>query len=164
MYRAIMLYLIDMLILDANVLRDSILVPLNPSYRNRKHFLTLTLHHTKPKVRMEMTPFECYVHVNAIMWRVVYRELRALTNDATMNLNPMELNNVYEDLWNVGTLLQTDAALSVLQDDYRPWPKVKEETKESRNFYKVHDRDKQAAPPYLSPPTDVPHHLHIRLS
>jgi hypothetical protein len=92
---------------------------------------------------MEMAPFECYVHVNALLWRVVYRELRALTNDATINLNPMDLNNVYEDLWNVGTLLQTDEALSMFQDDYRPWPKVKEETEESRNFYKIHDRDKQ---------------------
>ena len=63
----------------------------------------------------------------------------------------MKLNNVYEDLWNVGTLLQTDEALSVLQADYQPWPKVKEETEESRNFYKVHDRDKQAASPYLYP-------------
>ncbi len=66
-----------------------------------------------------MTPFECYIHVNAIMWRVVYRELRALTNDAELNLNPMELNNVYEDLWNVGTLLMTDNALSVLDPEYR---------------------------------------------
>ncbi len=48
-----------------------------------------------PQVRMEMTPFECYIHVNAILWRVVYRELRALTNDAELNLNRMELNNVY---------------------------------------------------------------------
>ena len=45
-----------------------------------------------------MLPFECYVHVNAIMWRVVYRELRALTNDGAMDLNPMELNDVYEEV------------------------------------------------------------------
>jgi hypothetical protein len=36
------------------------------------------------------------VHVNAIMWRVVYRELRALTNDSAMNLDPMELCDIYE--------------------------------------------------------------------
>jgi hypothetical protein len=81
------------------------------------------------------------MHVNAIMWRVVYRELRALTNDSELNLNTMELNDVYEDLWNVGTLLMTD---SVLDPEYRPWPKVKEETEESKYFYEVHDRDKQA--------------------
>ena len=90
-----------------------------------------------------MIPYECYIHVNAMMWRVVYRELRALTNDAVMNLNPMELNEVYEDVWNVGSLLQSDDALSILQPDYRPWPKVKDGTDASRDFYNVHDRDKK---------------------
>ena len=90
-----------------------------------------------------MLPFECYVHVNAIMWRVVYRELRALTNDGAMDLNPMELNDVYEELWNVGVLLMSDEALSILDEDYRPWPIVKEGTEESRHFYTVHERDKQ---------------------
>ena len=47
---------------------------------------------------MEMIPFECYIHANAIMWRVMYRELRALMNDNAMNLNPMEINDVYEVL------------------------------------------------------------------
>jgi hypothetical protein len=95
---------------------------------------------------MEMIPYESYVHVNAIMWRVVYRELRALTNDAVMNLNPMELNDVYEELWNVGSLIMSDDALSILQPDYRPWPKVKDGTDASRDFYKVHDRDKEVIP------------------
>ena len=90
-----------------------------------------------------MIPFECYVHVNAIMWRVVYRELRALTNDGAMDLNPMELNDVYEEVWNVGVLLMSDEALSILDEDYRPWPIVKEGTEESRHFYTVHERDKQ---------------------
>jgi hypothetical protein len=45
---------------------------------------------------MEMIPFECYVHANAIMWRVIYRELRALMNDNEIHLNPMEINDVYE--------------------------------------------------------------------
>jgi hypothetical protein len=58
---------------------------------------------------------------------------------------------VYEDLWNVDTFLMTGDALSILQPDYRPWPEVKEETEESKNnFYKVHDRDKQAIPQYLT--------------
>jgi hypothetical protein len=81
-----------------------------------------------------------------MMWRVVYRELRALTNDAVMNLNSMELNEVYEDVWNVGSLLQSDDALSILQPDYRPWPKVKDGTDASREFYNVHDRDKEVTP------------------
>ena len=45
---------------------------------------------------MEMTPFECYVHANAILWRVMYRELRALMNDNAIALNPMEINDIYE--------------------------------------------------------------------
>ena len=115
-----MLYCMDMLVLDANILRDSILI------------------------RMEIIQYECYVHVNAIMWRVVYRELRALTNDGAMALNPMELNDIYEELWNVGTLLQNHGeVLSIMEDDFRPWPKVKEDTEKSRLFYEVHDRAKQ---------------------
>ncbi len=95
------------------------------------------------QVRMEMLPFECYIHANAIMWRVVYRELRALTNDASMNLNPMEINDVYEEVWNVGVLLQSEDSLSCLDLDYRPWPKIKEDTDESKEFYRIHDRNKQ---------------------
>ena len=79
------------------------------------------------------------------MWRVVYRELRALTNDGEMGLNPMELNDIYEDLWNVGTLLQNETdVLSIIEDDFRPWAKVKADTEQSRAFYDVHDRAKQA--------------------
>jgi hypothetical protein len=43
-----------------------------------------------------MIPFECYVHANAILWRVMYRELRALMNDNAIALNPMEINDIYE--------------------------------------------------------------------
>ena len=64
------------------------------------------------------------VHVNAMMWRVVYRELRALTNDSAINLDPMELCDIYEHVWDVGSLLQSDDCLSILDDGYRPWPKV----------------------------------------
>ncbi len=79
----------DTLVLDPNVLRDSILV------------------------RMEMLHFEAYIHVNAIMWHLVYRELRALTNDSKMGLNPMQLNDIYDHLWNVGVLLKSDEALDI---------------------------------------------------
>ena len=101
---------------------------------------------------MEIIHYECYVHVNAIMWRVVYRELRALTNDSTMNLNPMEINELYEQVWNVGVVLQSDDALTILDLEYRPWPKMNEGTEASTEFYRVHDRNKQV-PPLLSPNT-----------
>jgi hypothetical protein len=97
---------------------------------------------------MAIIHYECYVHVNAIMWRVLYRELRALTNDSTMNLNAMEINEllVYETVWNVGVDLQSDEALSILDLDYRPWPKVKDGTEASSGLYSVHDRNKQIQP------------------
>ena len=77
-----------------------------------------------------------------LMWRMVYRELRALTNDGMINLNPMELNEVYEQLWNVGTLLRSEDALTIFDDQYRPWPKIHDGTEASDEFYKVHDRNK----------------------
>ncbi len=43
----------------------------------------------------------------------------------------------------MGSLLQSEDALSVLAADWRPWSKVKEGTKESQSFYKVHDRHKE---------------------
>ncbi len=91
---------------------------------------------------MEIIHYECYVHVNATMWRVLYRELRALTNDSSLSLNPMEINEVYEHVWNVGVLLQSDDALSILELDYRPRPKIKEDTQASIELYRIHDRNK----------------------
>jgi hypothetical protein len=88
------------------------------------------------------------------MWRVVYRELRALTNDSTMRLNPMEINDLYEAVWNVGVDLQSDDALTILDLEYRPWPKMNEGTEASTEFYRVHDRNKQV-PRSLSPNTFV---------
>ncbi len=48
------------------------------------------------RVGVEMIPFECYVHANAILWRVMYRELRTLMNDNAIALNPVEINDIYE--------------------------------------------------------------------
>jgi hypothetical protein len=88
--------------------------------------------------------FEAFLHVNAVLWRVVYRELRALTNDKKLALNPMDLNDLYEEVWNVGALLQTEDSLSVMEDGFRPWPRVKEGTEASWDFYDIHDRNKAA--------------------
>ena len=100
-----------------------------------------------------MIQYECYIHVNATMWRVVYRELRALTNDSTLNLNPMEINELYDHVWNVGVLLQSDDALSILELDYRPWPSVKDGTEASTEFYRIHDRNKKVPIVPLTRPT-----------
>ena len=61
-------YEVKSLLDDPNILRDSVLI------------------------QMECLYFEAYVHVGAIMWRVVFRELRGLTNSKGLELNPMALN------------------------------------------------------------------------
>jgi hypothetical protein len=63
------------------------------------------------------------------MWKVSFKELRAFTNSlqlsiSGLNVNPMELNDIYEHVWNVGLLLQTNQCMSILDQDFRPWPKV----------------------------------------
>jgi hypothetical protein len=51
---------------------------------------------------------------------------------------------IYESVWNVGTLLRSDAVLDEILDvNYRPWPKVKEGTTISEELYEVHDRNKE---------------------
>jgi hypothetical protein len=45
---------------------------------------------------------------------------KQLSNEG-LNVNPMELNDIYE---HVGVLLKTDECLSIVQEQYRPWPKV----------------------------------------
>jgi hypothetical protein len=110
--------------LDANILRDAVLV------------------------RLENIRFEAYVHVNALMWKVAFAELRALTNrnaitESGLGLNPMELNALYEYLWNLGVLLKTEGCLSILQLDYRPWPKVHEGDTVSVKFYMRLDKNKE---------------------
>jgi hypothetical protein len=42
-----------------------------------------------------------------------------------VNLNPLELNDLYDHLHAVGNLLISDNALNILADDYRPWPNAR---------------------------------------
>jgi hypothetical protein len=122
----VLLYItIETLVLDANILRDSILT------------------------RVEQIRFQAYVHVCAIMWKVAFQELRALTNTKKLNeqgfnVNPMELNDIYESLWNVGLLLKSEACLTVIQPEYRPWPVVRENEEGSITLYKVLNRTRAA--------------------
>ncbi len=57
-----------------------------------------------------------------------------------MNINPMGLNDVHEFLWNLGMLLKTEECLTILQPEFRPWPKVRENEEGSINFYRVLER------------------------
>ncbi len=93
-------YEIKSLLGEANVLRDSILI------------------------QLEALHFEAYVHVSAVMWRVIFKELRGLTNSKGLELNPIELNMLYEKLYDVGTLSQTEDALKILEPSFRPWPHI----------------------------------------
>ena len=61
------LYTIETLILDPNILRDSVLT------------------------RIEQIRFQAYIHVNAIMWKVCFQELRALTNTKKSHLQNLLL-------------------------------------------------------------------------
>jgi hypothetical protein len=73
--------------------------------------------------------FQAYVHTCDIMLKVCFKELRALTNTkqlsiSGLNVNPMELNDIYEHVWNLGVLIQRNECLSILDQAFRPWPKV----------------------------------------
>ena len=56
----------------------------------------------------------------------------------------MELNDLYDHLWNMGTLLQGKDALSVLDDSYRPWPRVRFNEGPSRHYYDRLEKNKAA--------------------
>ena len=123
-------FLVSTLVLDPNVLRDSTLQRIelmhfigNPA-RPPSPVLT-----PPPPPHLPPTPPTptAYVHVNAIMWHCGFAKLRALTNGSCVELNPLELNKLYEKLWTVGTTLQGPEPLTVLDPDFRPWPKVKQE-------------------------------------
>lgn len=86
--------------LDENVLRDSCLQ------------------------RLELLHFQAYIHVGAIMWDTAFKELRALTNSTTVELNPLQLNETYDHLWAMGEVLMGDTPFDVLAEGYRPWPEV----------------------------------------
>ena len=121
----IITFTVTMCALDQNILRDAVLV------------------------RLENIRFEAYVHVNAIMWKVAFAELRALTNRKTvtesgLGLNPMELNDLYEHLWNMAVLLKTGDCLSVLSHEFRPWPHLHEGDAVSALFYGRLEKNKVA--------------------
>jgi len=93
-------YLVDSLVLDPNILRDPTLQ------------------------RLGLYHFQAAVHASAILWETGFSEMRSLTNLNTMDMNPLEGHYMYEKMWDMAALLQGPNALTVLNDTYRPWPKV----------------------------------------
>jgi hypothetical protein len=104
-------YEVKSLLDDPNVLRDSILIQLE------------TLH------------FEAYVHICALMWRVIFKELRGLTNSKGLEIGPLDLNIIYEQLYDLGNLLQTDECMVVFNARFRPWPHIYQNKNRSKKFY-----------------------------
>ena len=130
-FPAVMQYLIEeTLVLEANILRDATLQ------------------------KMELHHFEAYIHASAIAWTVAFNELRTVTNitiqehgqgaGATKHahVNPMEINEMYEGLWGMGTLLQTSNALKVLDNEYKPWNRPRPGDAELTELYRKCDESK----------------------
>jgi hypothetical protein len=110
-------YTVRTLLDTANILRDSVLI------------------------QAECIHFEAYVYVSAIMWRVVFKELRGLTNSKGLELHPMELNELYEYLYDLGTMLQGETYLRTFEIGFRPWPHVFKDKGRSKFFYGAVDRN-----------------------
>ncbi len=53
----------------------------------------------------------------------------------------MELNGLYDNLYDLGTMLQSDTFFSILDDYFRPWPHVYKDKGRSKKFYKAVDRN-----------------------
>ena len=53
----------------------------------------------------------------------------------------MELNGLYENLYDLGTVLQSDTCFSILDDNFRSWPHVYKDKGRSEKFYKAVDRN-----------------------
>jgi hypothetical protein len=68
--------------------------------------------------------------------------LRALTNDSTLILNPLQINDLHDYLWDVSSLSQCEESLTIYEDGWRPWARFKGESDETLKFYEVHDRNK----------------------
>jgi hypothetical protein len=82
----------------------------NPSIQRRSTPSTRSI---PSLVSLECIHFEAYVHVNSVLWRVVFKELRALTYSKGLEISPMELNELYEHLYKVGNMLQKPECMSV---------------------------------------------------
>lgn len=114
---ALLEYLVDQLILDANILRDSTLQ------------------------RLELHHFEAFIHVNGAMWATGFEELRFLTNANVVHLNPMECHTLYESLWELGFKVQQPNALDILEDDYRPLPRLRTDDEKVASWYERRDAE-----------------------
>jgi hypothetical protein len=75
------------------------------------------------------------VHVCALMWRVIFKELRGLTNSKGLEIGPLTLNIIYEHLYDVANVLQTENCMVVFDPQFRPWPHIFQNKNRSKKFY-----------------------------
>ena len=52
-----------------------------------------------------------------------------------LELNPLELNTLYEHLYDLGKKLQTEDSMVVFENGFRPWPHVFKGRGRSKKFY-----------------------------
>ena len=82
-----------------------------------------------------MQYFNAYVHVCAVMWESAFCKLRCLTNSKEALLNPCEMYDLYDRLWDLGALLKTDECLDIFEDAYRPWPVQRPDNLSMQRWY-----------------------------
>jgi hypothetical protein len=54
------------------------------------------------------------------------------------------LHEIYEHLYDLGKLLQTDQALTIIEPMFRPWPHIYQNRERSKKFYTRLERDLEA--------------------
>jgi hypothetical protein len=60
---------------------------------------------------------------------------------AGIELNPLELNSLYENLYDLGTMLQTNECMGVFEEGFRPLPHIYKDKGRAKKFYNATDRD-----------------------
>lgn len=94
-------------------------------------------------VYLKLLPVESYIHTLAIIWIQLFDELRALTNSNDVNLNPIELNEIYDKLFDYAQLMQEEGddekLLDIFKKDFRLWEKFDK----LKDWYAAHDTKKQ---------------------
>ena len=70
-----------------------------------------------------------------------YSKLVFLYFLAGIELNPLELNSLYEHLYDLGTILQTNQCMVLFEEGFRPWPHIYKNKGRAKKFYKAIDGD-----------------------
>ena len=61
---------------------------------------------------------------NGQCWRFQQGKQAAVGRNTGLEISPIELNELYEHLYDVGKMLQTPECMSVFDAGFRPWPRI----------------------------------------